>query len=327
MNELSYASATVKRKTASGFGSLQDDTQPTAGMLLRAAREASGLHIAALAVSLKVPVKKLEALEQDRADLLPDNVFARALAASVCRSLKVDPGPVLARLPHSGGNNLKVRSQGAPTPFSSSGERSASPFRMLAARPAVVAGLALVLGSLVLVFWPTLKEAGLRIAARGDLPRAPGSAVASEPLVLELTGPGDAGTTAAGLLRVADGKAATSSPSPSVFSAPGSGSTVLPASARNTVDVLSVANAALPSAASGIVTFRAKEQSWIEVTDAKGVVVLRRTLTAGEFVGATGALPMAAAVGRADATEVEVRGKPVDLKSLSRDNVARFEVK
>ena len=35
----------------------------SAGALLREAREAAGLHIGALAVSLKVPVKKLEALE------------------------------------------------------------------------------------------------------------------------------------------------------------------------------------------------------------------------------------------------------------------------
>ena len=44
----------------------------TAGSLLREARAAAGLHIAALAVSLKVPVRKLEALEADRLYLLPD---------------------------------------------------------------------------------------------------------------------------------------------------------------------------------------------------------------------------------------------------------------
>ena len=47
----------------SGQGTAQE---MTAGALLRAAREASGLHIAALAVAMKVPVKKLEALEADR---------------------------------------------------------------------------------------------------------------------------------------------------------------------------------------------------------------------------------------------------------------------
>ena len=51
---------------------VESANQPCAGALLRQAREASGLHIAALAVLLKVPVKKLEALESDRLDLLPD---------------------------------------------------------------------------------------------------------------------------------------------------------------------------------------------------------------------------------------------------------------
>ena len=54
-----------------------------AGDMLRSARESRGMQIAALAVLLKVPVKKLEALESNRFDLLPDAVFVRALAASV----------------------------------------------------------------------------------------------------------------------------------------------------------------------------------------------------------------------------------------------------
>ena len=55
----------------------------TAGGLLREARQASGMHIAALAVALKVPVSKLEALEADNFTVLPDTVFVRALASSV----------------------------------------------------------------------------------------------------------------------------------------------------------------------------------------------------------------------------------------------------
>ncbi len=70
----------------------------SAGTLLRQAREAAGLHVSSLAASLKVPVRKLEALEEDRYEELPDAVFVRALASSVCRTLKVDPAPVLQRL-------------------------------------------------------------------------------------------------------------------------------------------------------------------------------------------------------------------------------------
>ena len=46
----------------------------TAGGLLKA-RQAAGMHIAAFAVALKVPVSKLEALEADNYAVLPDTVL------------------------------------------------------------------------------------------------------------------------------------------------------------------------------------------------------------------------------------------------------------
>ena len=333
MNEFRYATGPSSGASEFGDGAAEADYQPSAGALLRAAREAAGLHIAALAVSLKVPVKKLEALEQDRTDLLPDATFARALAASVCRSLKVDPGPVLARLPQGGAAHLKHQTQRTPTPFRSAGERSGFPFSSMMKRPAVLAGGVLLVGTLALVFWPTLKDAAVRLAGRSDTPAAPGE----PPLILELTGPNtpDSGGQPAALgVGSVEGK----SPSqglPSVFSvsavpASSLASQVLRNEAAKTVSIPDnqpVPAAGTVAAAGGIVTFSARGQSWVEVTDAKGTVVLRRTLAAGEVVGATGVLPMAAVVGKADRTQVEVRGKPLDLLPLARDNVARFEVK
>ena len=71
----------------------------TSGTLLRQARTAHGLHIAALAATVKVPQRKLEALESDRLDELPDAAFARALAKKVCHVLKIDAEPILALMP------------------------------------------------------------------------------------------------------------------------------------------------------------------------------------------------------------------------------------
>ncbi|PIT77769.1 hypothetical protein B9Z42_04790 [Limnohabitans sp. B9-3] len=71
----------------------------TAGAMLRAYREAQGLRIDSVASSLKVPASKLESLENDRLDELPDTMFARALTLAVCRVLKADAAPVLALLP------------------------------------------------------------------------------------------------------------------------------------------------------------------------------------------------------------------------------------
>ncbi len=72
-----------------------------AGAMLRQAREQAGMHVAALAVSLKVPVHKLEALEVGDLGVFPDAVFVRALVSSICRTLKIDAAPVLALLPQN----------------------------------------------------------------------------------------------------------------------------------------------------------------------------------------------------------------------------------
>lgn len=287
----------------------------SAGTLLRQAREVAGLHIAALAVALKVPVKKLEALEADRLDLLPDAVFARALAASVCRTLKIDAGQVLALLPQTGKPSLGLEHSPINTPFRAAGDRSGSSLLTQISRPAVAVCLLLVLAALILVFLPAVPQPDPATQAMTDSPAVPngmqpGVAMAKAALV-EGDKPVDGGSASPSLAPVIASVAApVLAPQLSVTSPP-----VLPA--------------VVPAepAPAGLLVFKAKGQSWVEVTDARGVVVVRRTLVAGEEVGASGVLPLAAVVGRADATHVEVRGKTFDLGAVSRDNVARFEVK
>ena len=87
------------------------------------------------------------------------------------------------------------------------------------------------------------------------------------------------------------------------------------------------ATAAPAPAADGIVVFRTTGPSWIEVTDSSGTTTLRRLMAAGETAGASGSLPLAVTIGSANATTVQVRGKPFDMSRFSRDNVARFEIK
>ena len=71
----------------------------SAGALLRQYREAKGFKLDVLAQVLRVSSAKLQALESDRLDELPDAMFARALTLAVCRQLKVDAAAVLALLP------------------------------------------------------------------------------------------------------------------------------------------------------------------------------------------------------------------------------------
>lgn len=276
--------------------------EPTAGALLRAAREAAGVHIAALAAALKVPVKKLEALEDDRFDLLLDTVFVRALASSVCRTLKLDPTQVLQRLPSARAIQPDYTAGCINTPFRCPGDGRGPALLMQISRPSVLAGLALLLGALVLIFLPNIEQ--------NSVSSRPGSDSA-----LTKSEPGDPVPVAAANEAVKETPAASTeqiSPSNLVDSVAASSDPVTPI---------------LRTALNGIVTFRAKGESWIEVTDAKGSVLLRRTLTSGETAGVSGALPLTTVVGRADVMQVQIRGQAFDLTAVARDNVARFEVK
>ena len=289
---------------------IETETAPltaSAGSLLRQAREAAGLRIATLAVLLKVPVKRLEALEADRLDLLPDAVFARALASSVCRNLKIDSAVVLEKLPQASNSNMAHQSRGINTPFRGSGDRVRPSLWSQVSRPAMLAGLVLLLGTLVLVFLPTFKagmDAKSVDAFLGETDK--------QPFVSPAIG------------TAADTVSATIS-EPQLLASPGSSS---PSAVISAVPVpAGTASAAAPVVSTGIVVFTAKGASWVQVSDAKGTVVLRRTLALGEVVGATGVLPLSAIVGRADATQVQIRGNAFDLSAVAKDNVARFEVK
>ena len=265
----------------------------TSGAMLRQAREALGLHIAALAVSLKVPVKKLEALEADRFDLLPDTFFARALTSSVCRSLKIDPAPILEKLPKTTAPQWKAYESGAKVPFQSSGGRSHGLMGEQFANPLVWVVAALLAGALALFFFPFERHAEVMANNKPLASAVPAAPAASAPGAA--TGPETALASQASL--------PTSAPVEPAQIVAGSG------------------------AATGAVVFKAQAISWVEVVDASGVIQVRRNMAAGEVVGASGALPLSVVVGRADTTAVEVHGKPYDVLAIAKDNVARFEVK
>jgi cytoskeleton protein RodZ len=93
---------------------IEPSTPSTAGQLLRQARTKAGVHLAVLSVHLKVPVRQLEALEADELDPGKGPVFYRGLAASICRQLNTDPGPVLALLPSLSGQMSPIQTSNLP---------------------------------------------------------------------------------------------------------------------------------------------------------------------------------------------------------------------
>ncbi|MEO8309791.1 MAG: helix-turn-helix domain-containing protein [Caldimonas sp.] len=276
---------------------------PSAGRLLREARERQGLHIAALAASIKVTQKKLELLEADRFDALPDATFARALALTVCRALKMDSDAVLRLLPPPAGHRLEQVGEGLNAPFRE--------------RPGVLVqrdGASFAFGW---VFWITT----LILVA----------AAATYFLPVGWLGMVSWRTSAAVPASVGSSAATTPPPlaSPPSAAPPLQDATPLPvmptASAVVGVGVLP-GPAESTAAPDGAIQVRTSAPSWIEVTDSRGRALLSRLVQPGEALGIDGEAPFRVRVGNAAGTELSFRGRPVEL-AASRDNVASVELK
>lgn len=289
-----------------------DTTHMSAGDMLRQAREAHGLHVEMVAAALKVPPQKLEALEADDIDALPDPVFARALAASVARALRIDPAPVLAKLP------------GAPQAALAEADRSMSgnirqhphrgagrqPQGRLLPRPLLALVAVLLIGAAA-VFWlpqSVFDGAGAWLAKLTDRPGTSSAGASSEGAAAPAAPPGTV------VEPVVAAAAPTSAAAPATEAAPSA-----PVAAPEPV---------ASAAGDVLVLTAARGESWITVSEAGGKVLLRRLVASGETVRLSGSLPLSVVVGRASNVDVLVRGKAFDLAPLARSGgVARFEVK
>ncbi len=316
-------------------------TSMTAGTLLRQAREAAGLSLAGLAAALKVPAPKLEALEADDYAAFQDHVFMRALAQSVCRTLRMDSASVLALLPRTqlksladdrGSINATFKERSFKATGTSLGRENGS-------RKVAIIVLLLLAAAAAVYFLPKHEgdaeepQAGASDAAALVQPAGTVSepVAAQEPVAPAATTPADVPAAPASASASAP---ATSAPAAAAVPAPASTTTpAAPAAATVPAANAPADGAAATSAATaaqtpgGVLVMKANAQSWVQVKDSSGRVVLQKTLAAGESIGAEGALPLSVIVGNASGTEVRVRGELLEVAKTTRDNVARFEVK
>ncbi len=307
----------------------------SAGALLREAREKQGLHIAALAASIKVAPRKLDALENDRWSELPDATFTRALAQTVCRTLKIDAKPVLDLLPAQGGSTFDRRGAALNEPFRERMERGDPAAAGTAIRPMVWAAAGLMAAALALYFFPRSGGVGAGVV----LPSGAASAPALAASAAALAGPA-AGFAASAVTTSVT--AVTAVPAPAADMAAATNAAALAAApqlaplaataeAEPVVATKTAGGSGAPTAAAGdtavaALTLSANRASWVDVRDARGQVLISRTLSSGETVGLEGLAPLRVAIGNAAAVQLVFRGQPFDVASRTRENVARFEL-
>ena len=302
--------------------------QDTAGARLRAAREATGLSVDAVAQQLKLAPRQVKALEDDDWQRLPGRTFVRGFARNYARFVQLDPDAVLALLPASDTTPALER----PALTASRRPMGEIPVERIT-RPSAARWLVPLLVILVIAAVAYLQltrssfhlPALLSSLAQRDTESAPSVSGTPAPPV----------TTASALPNPA---AAPGAPAPSTATATPADATSATASSAIKVlptppagDSAAAAATAPPASAGGapaetplVLTF--KGTSWAEVKDAKGRVVLQMTGGAGMTQTISGVPPLELSLGNAHDVDVTFRGQSLDLTPYTRGNVAHVSL-
>lgn len=287
-----------------------------------------------LAARLHLPLRAIEALENDRFDLLPEPPYVRGYLRSCAKVLEVDAEPMIRALelatgslreslditPVAAGNSGKPGKPSpradAPIPTASSSS-SSRPWVMVAVLvllAGLVVGLFLYAGGL---FQESVEPADgvedtslvrpqpapsvtseIQLVITGDVSDSPVAAVAAVPPPEEDAAPSAEAITA------------------TLPEAPSGGRAAAP-----------VDTEPAPPTGRGRLVLRFEEDSWVEIIDAGGERLLVGLMRKGSERRIEGATPVRVFLGNAPGVRVTFNGQPMDMSGDTRaDNTARFTV-
>ena len=288
------------------------------GSELAAARIAQGLEVADVARSLKLSHKQVEALEAEDFASMSGNTFVRGFIRNYAKLLQLDPRPLLERF-----------QQGAPTEahaLSAASQQIVLPGGA-GKRRFIYLGVAavLVIAAPILVYealhgqQEQAQPLGAMVAPPVALrPQAAEPAVPAEAVAQPAETPEPAQPLAVPLPPpvVAAAVPEASRPVPNASVQP-----VVPA-----VDAGKPANAATAIKGNGIRLVFAG-QSWVEIRDGRGKIILSEMNPGGSERQIDGVPPFSVVVGNASQVRIAYNGAQVDLASHLRGDVARLTLK
>jgi len=289
----------------------------SAGAMLRAAREAAGLSLDAVAQQLKLAPRQVTAIESDDFAQLPGRTFVRGFVRNYARLLKLDADAVLAALPGGGdGAGLAAPTLHATAP--SIGELPVSQ----TSRPAW-AKWAIPLTLVAIVAAGAAYEM-LRTAAPPRTP-APATAEPREPVIgPKAPEPAPPPAAVAPTQTSVPPAAPAALPAPASGPAPGAAAAPPPGATTTALPnpVASVPAAAAPGDRELVLAYR--DHSWTEVRDRNGRVLLSAMMSPGARQVLSGPAPFELVIGNAGDVTLTLDGRAVDLVPHTRQSVARL---
>lgn len=315
------------------------------GDLLRAAREKMGLSANDIAAKLRMGVKQIQALEAGDYAALPKGTFLRGFVRNYARQVSLNGDEVISLLEktHSGASLVSATPEVEPAQQNIRVQRPGGELATPKARALGTVAFILILGAVAWYWWEFMRSgrpvdaaaAPVAQTTRVSQPVITPSAPAAEPVVAvaDSTSTANPPTVPAG---DAVKTAAPASPSSAPAVAAVAGPAPAPVAAPNPAPRSPTENAA-PVAAkpvaqtappgSSTLGFTFSGESWVEVTDANGRILVSRRFKAGDAEEIFGRGPLSVVIGNAQATRMASNGREFDLAPHTRTSVARVTVK
>ncbi len=323
-NKASIAAPADAARVEGAHADVQADVYEGVGAMLRKRRVALGLSQGDVANVVKLPARRIEAMEQERWEELPDGPYLRGFLKNIARALNLDAATLIDRVDQS-----LMRARNPDSILVAPGSTHAMlPLRSgpaegrYSGRGLVIAALvfaviaALIAGSGTDSFDHAIAAGKSWVAARS----AHGAGSTATTTGADVRKPVEAQTRSEAIQSPPTSVATTLASStgdaaPRVEEALRGGATSAPGN-----------SAAAGGNADGNVSmqFHFSQDSWVEVRGGDGKVLLSRLNAAGTEQSVEGEPPFSLIVGNAKGVSVSFRGRSVDLTPFTRDQVARF---
>ncbi|MFS8975543.1 helix-turn-helix domain-containing protein [Cupriavidus necator] len=310
-----------------GGGAHEGDREAAAreiGAALAREREAQRMSVEDVSARLKVAANKLRAIEAGDLQALPDVTFAKGVMRAYARMLQVDIDPLLARFqPRQVVQVAEIARQREGGINAAFDDRNRFRSGGTGGRWIWLALVAVVLAA---GGWFGLDHIRHWIDTRSTAAETP---VTEEHAAAPGTEPGTVTAALPPVMAGADSPAPSAETAPaSAVAAPAQAAPAATASAAVAppAPVAPVAPAA-PAAAAGAgeLQIRFAADTWYEIRDKNGKVVLGGNAKAGQSVAGGGTPPYKVVIGNVKGIGSMTRnGEPVDLKAANRNNVARL---
>ena len=287
------------------------------GMLLREAREAHGLSVEEIAERVKFSVRQVEALEHDDLAHLPQGTFLRGFIRSYARVLGLDEEKLLQATHTRTEHHFDVgdvQDGGTPLPV---------------AGASLMRSRYLLLGALlvacVLLAFVWTQESGNSVPAEPVVTpavNAPLAVSAVADVSVAVAEAGEDGQEAA-VKAVEEIK-----PEPVPVQKPAETSSAKPQTVQSQPAAEPAPKAAIPleQLRKRPIHIEFVEESWMEIKDVNGELLLSRITPAGDekWVGGGNRAPYQVTIGKAGAVRLYYHGKQVDLSHFNPAGVAKL---